>query len=234
MTELQQKLSGIHHRLIIGDAHEQNNACNEALALLASRKKPEEREILCSMIVATLLDLNRETDWRRCIGILQNSSDFHTQLVAIRSEAWWCMKHKDLSGMLERYEKGLKMATRYDDKQAMAECYLEKGKTLIRMTENTAAIDSLGMAIENAKEVFNYKLIAVATYYIALAMNQLGQPAIALEKLREASDMAVAQKSQNIVRQTEVVRAKMLFEQGETEEAKTILNDWMAQFGLML
>ena len=234
MTELQQKIYDIQQRLAIGDAHEQNVACNDALALLDSMETVEQQETLCTVIVAPLLDLNREADWRRCIGILQSSSNGYNQLTAIHSEAWWCMKRNDISGMLEIYNQGLKIATGCNDKQAIAVCYLEKGKVLIRMKENTLAIDAFGMAIENAKEVFNYKLVAVATYYIALVMNELGRPAIALEKLREASDIAVAQKSQNIMRQTEVVRAKMLFEQGESKEAMTILDDWMKQFGLML
>lgn len=234
MTELQKKVHAIQERLATGDAHEQGVACDEALELMETLTEIEQKETLCSIIIAPLLDLNRENDWHMCLNILQQSSVCRLQMTAVFSEAWWFMKRKDISGMIDVYEKGISIATTHEDKQAMAECYLGKGKSLIQQSEMTQALDAFGMCIETAKQVFNLKMVAVATYYIAIVMLALGKPAIALEKLREASDIAVAQKSQNIVKHIEVVRAHLLLEQGDAEKAKTILNDWTTQFALML
>ena len=234
MTELQQKVHAIQERLATRDAHEQNLACNEALELLETLTETEQKETLCSITIAPLLDLNRENDWRKCLNILQQSSICQFQMAAVFSEAWWFMKRKDISGMLDVYEKGIAIATTHDDKQAIAECYLCKGKSLIQQSELTQALNAFGMCIEAAKQVFNFKMVAVATYYIAMVMHAMGKQAIALEKLREASDIAVAQRNQNIVKHVEIVRAKLLLEQGDQEKAKIILNDWMTQFGLIL
>lgn len=234
MTELQNQVHTIQERLAIGDKHVQKYVCNDALALLGTLTDSEQRASLCSLIVMPLLGQGRLDEWHKCLDILYSSPICRFQMIAVETEVEWYRKKNDADGMQRVYNKGIELATKLKDNDAISRCYLGKGKTSIIQNQPDAALASLGNCIEFAKLDFDFNLVAAATYYMAIVMHMMQRPAIALDKLREAADIAVAHHNPLITQMTEMLRAKWMYEQGEMAIVETIFKDWINNFALTL
>ena len=234
MNKDSQKLLKIQERISTRDAHEQIDACDEALKWIDSLSDIGLQNSIRALIIGTLLDLNKLKEWKECAQFLKKSEDYHLQLIAVHSEGWFYRKHNDFANMRIAYQQGISIAEDNNDYQSLAECCMGEAKSLLFLAKWNDALIPLNRSISAAREIFNYKMIAVANYYIGLVMRQLGYHYIAYEKLRDTSDLAIEQHAQGIAMHTENVRASWYLEDGDTETAKNILNDWNRNFGMML
>lgn len=234
MENLQNKILKLQIQLNTCDLYARGNICNQLLEIIRTTANEDLKAELCKMVMLHLVDLDRKEELEFCQDILRNHSDYHSHLAAFWSQSSWCLKHGDINGQLEVFNTGLKISERHGDDIAMSEGYLHRGKVWMEIGDLDNALDDFNRSIPIAEKTNNYKLVAIAHYYTALILKAKGHPELCLQKLREASEIAMRQHSQTIVMQIEVLRAKVQMELGRTDVAKKILDGWVNEFGLML
>jgi len=221
-------------RLNTCDLYARGSVCDEFLEWIKSTEKDDLKAELCKMVMMHLVDLDRDADVKFCQDVLMAHHDYHSHLASLFASAALCKRRMDIDGQLSAFNSGLEIAVRYGDDVALSEGYLHRGKVLMQKGRLKEAMDDFNRLIPIAEKLSNYNLVAIALYYVGLVLWTMGHKELCLQKLREASEMAVRQHSQNIAMQAEVVRAKVLLELGRADVAKEILDGWVNQFGLML
>lgn len=234
MSKLPKKILELQIQLNTCDLYAKGHICDQFLEIIRTAPNDDLKSELCKIVMLELVDLNREKDLSFCQDIMMSHHDYHSHLAALWSRALWCRKHKDLDGQLDAFNKGLEIAKCNNDDIALSEGLLNRGKVRMERGDLDDALDDFCRTIPIAEKINNYKLVAIAHYYTALILMAKGYPELCLQKLREASEIAIRQHSQTIVMQTEVLRAKVQMELGRTDVAKKILDGWVNEFGLML
>jgi len=229
-----QKIQDLQIRLNTCDLYARGCVCDEFLEWIKSTEKDDLRTELCKMVMMHLVDLDRDADVAFCQDNLMKHYDYHSHLAALFARAALCKRHGDIDGQLSAFNSWLEIAVRYGDDVALSEGYLHRGKVLMQKRRLKEAMGDFNRLIPIAEKLNNYNLVAIALYYVGLVLWAMDHKELCLQKLREASEMAVRQHSQNIAMQVEVVRAKVLLELGRADVAKEILDGWVNQFGLML
>lgn len=234
MDNLPDKILNLQILLNTCDLYAKGHVCDQFLEIIRTTPNEDLKAELCKMVMQHLVDLDREKDLIFCQKILMSHYDYHSHLAVLWSQASWCRRRTNLHGQLEAFNTGIEIAKCQNDDIALSEGLLNRGKVWMAMGDLDNALDDFSRTIPVAEKTNNYKLVAIAHYYTALILKAKGHPELCLQKLREASEIAMRQHSQTIVMQTEVLRAKVQMELGRTDVAKKILDDWCKEFGLML
>lgn len=232
--DLQYKIQDLQIRLNSYDVYAKRSVCDEFLNLIKESENVDLKAELCRMVVLCLVDLDRDSDVIFCMEILMGHEDYHSYLAALSAKANLCARHNDVDGQIDSYSTGIQIALDHSDDIALSQGYRLRGKALLAKGNVDEALADLNRLIPIAERSNDYNIIAVATYYIALALEVKGFDELCLQKLREASELARRQHCQSIVMQTEVVRARIQMKLGRTDVAERILDDWTREFSLML
>ena len=223
-------------RLMSVDLFGKKAICDEFLQLVEGlgEDKKELKAELYSIVISYLTDLN--DDKRVCqIGdYLLQQEDYHFHLTALFAKAEMAKRMNDWIKYVNCFDEGLIIAENNKDTFALSQGYVMRAKGLIQMNDHLRAMEDLNIAIPLAESVKDFKLVAVAKYYIGVLLWKMGHMELALEKLREASDMAYEQKCSDIIKHTEVARALYLLMKGEAEAAEGLLQTWYREFEFML
>lgn len=232
--DLQYKIQNLQIRLNSCDLYAKGSVCNEFLDLIRESESINLKAELCRMVVLCLVDLDRDSDVAFCMEILMGHEDYHSCLTALVAKANLCARRNDIEGQIDAFSTGIRIAQDHSDDIALSQGYLLRGKALLAKGTVDEALADFNRLIPVAEKFNDYNIIAVATYYIALALETKGFDELCLQKLREASELARRQHCQSIVMQAETVRARMQMKAGRQDVAERILDDWYREFSLML
>ena len=225
----------IYDRLMTRDVYEKRLALNEAFNLINQIEDENKKNDIRVSLLGVLVDMGLDKEWDEYISYLQKSNIYQHQISALFSVAQQYIKQKkDLKEVLSIYMRILDLTRLHDDTQKQSEVCLEIAKINIFDSNFIDSIEHLNQCISNATKIHNYNMIATATYYTALSMYNMGYVNIAMEKLRDASNIAKEQRNPYIIKHTEIVRAKMLMDNGDFEIAQKTIDLWYNEFAMML
>lgn len=235
MTNLGLKYQIIFDKLMTRDVYEKQLALNDAFNLINDIEDENKKNDIRMSLLGVLVDMGRDKEWKECLSHLQKSNIYQHQICALFSIAQQYIKQKeDLKDVLATYLKILDLTRLHDDAQKQSEACLEIAKINISTSNFADSIEYLNQSISCATKIHNFNMIATATYYTALSMYNMGYRNIAMEKLRDASNIAREQRNPNIIKHTEIVRAKMLMDNGNFEIAQKTIDLWYNEFAMML
>lgn len=236
MTANQEKLLKINEKLNTGDAIIRAKAADEMMDLIRGTADVDMKIILANQIINVLADLDNILDWDFCFQLLSHATKPEFRFSAIFAKAWRLKKNPALkiADLISVYQEGVKLSeeTYMNDKKSIFLMCL--GKCFLLEKQNDLAFDAFTQSIALANNVKNYSLVAIDTYYIGVLLQKNGFSQCAIDKLREASNLAIDNKNGDIAQFTEVVRAYYTLLLGDVEEATFILKDWYKHFGFML
>lgn len=233
---LYERIQKLQMQLLTTDIFAKGSLCDEFLALIGEvdENKPEGKAELMSFIIPHLIDLGRNDDVLKMVDYLLSQKNYRFHLNAIFARSEMAKRANDWNLYVKIFEEGIAIAEKNNDSVALSEGYVLRAKGLMMLEKHSEALDDLNRCIPIAESVHNYNLVAVAKYYIGVALWSIDCDNLAMEKFREASDLACEQKSSDIIRHTEAARALFLLKKGEAKAAEGVLEAWYEQFGRML
>ena len=233
MEANQMTLNEIFDRLLSGDDIKRNQACTDALSVIEKTADNNIRNHFIEMIVLHLIDAGRFEEAKQCIEVLIQSPDYYYGIKGHFAYIEYCKRCH-----YENLEKAIRdtidysKANHHNADYAVAN--LEYAKYHYISTRYNECIKVMGDVQEVAEELKNIRFEIVAKYYTALSLHWIGQINMALEFLREVTDLACDINSQNAAMFSEMKRAVLLNEVGRDEEARNIIRQWCDNFETQL
>ena len=235
-NSLRERIIDFQNRLMSVDLFGKKATCNEFLQFIEGigEEKKEAKAELYAFVVPHLIDLNEEEKVNQILDYLLQQDDYHFHLNAVYAKSEMAKRANDWEKYVNVFSEGLIIAEKNHDTIALSQGYVMKAKGVMRLSRFQEALEDLNLAIPLAESLMDFKLVAVAKYYIGTTLWEMGHTELALEKFREASDLAHEQKCSDIIKHTEVARALYLLKNGEAKAAEGLLETWYREFGLML
>lgn len=233
---LNKRIIDLQIRLMSVDLFGKEAICNEFLQLIEGidEKKKETKAELYAIVVPHLIDLKDEGKLNQIIDYLLQQDDYHFHLNALYAKSEMAKRANAWNEYVNIFKEGLIIAENNHDTIALSQVYVMKAKGLMRLSCFQEALEDLNLAIPLAESIKDFKFVAVAKYYIGTTLWKMGHAELALEKFREASDLAHEQKCSDIIKHTEVARALYLLKNGQAKAAEGLLETWYCEFELML
>lgn len=235
-NSLRERIIDLQIRLMAVDLFGKEAICNEFLELIDSieEDKKEAKAELYAIVVPHLIDLNKKEIVSQIVDYLLQQKDYHFHLNALYAKSEMAKRANDWNEYVNIFNEGLIIAETNHDTIALSQGYVMKAKGLIRLSRFQEALEDLNSAIPLAEALMDFKLVAVAKYYIGTTLWKMDHTDLALEKFREASDLAHEQQCSDIIKHTEVARALYLLKNGQAKAAEGLLETWHREFELML
>lgn len=235
-NSLSERIIDLQIRLMSVDLFGKEAICNEFLQLIEGigEEKEETKAELYAIVVPHLIDLNEEEKVSQIVDYLLQQEDYHFHLNALYAKSEMAKRANDWKEYVNIFKQGLIVAENNHDTIALSQGYVMKAKGLMRLSRFQEALEDLNLAIPLAESFKDFKLVAVAKYYIGTTLWKMGHTELALEKFREASDLAYEQKCSDIIKHTEVARALYLLKNDQAKAAEGLLETWYREFELML
>ena len=235
-NSLRENVIDLQTRLMSVDIFGKEAVCNEFLQMIESidEDKMEAKAELYCIVIPHLIDINKYDEVRQIIDYLLQQKDFRFHLNALLAQSEMAKRANEWNQYVSCFNQGLTIAEKNHDKIALSQGYVMRAKGLMRLNRLQEALEDLNVAIPLAETLNDYKLVAVAKYYIGISLWKMGHTELALEKFREASDLAHEQKCSDIIKHTEVARALYLLKNGQAKAAEGLLETWYREFELML
>lgn len=235
-NSLSERIIDLQIRLMSVDLFGKEAICNEFLQLIEGidEEKKETKAELYAIVVPHLIDLNEEEKVSQIVDYLLQQEDYHFHLNALYAKSEMAKRANDWKEYVNIFKQGLIVAENNHDTIALSQGYVMKAKGLMRLSRFQEALEDLNLAIPLAESFKDFKLVAVAKYYIGTTLWKMGHTELALEKFREASDLAYEQKCSDIIKHTEVARALYLLKNDQAKAAEGLLETWYREFELML
>lgn len=235
-NSLRERIIDLQIRLMSVDLFGKEAICNEFLELIEGieEEKKETKAQLYAIVVPHLIDLNKKEKVSHIVDYLLQQDDYHFHLNALYAKSEMAKRANDWNEYVNIFNEGLIIAETNHDTIALSQGYVMKAKGLMRLSRFQEALEDLNLAIPLAESFMDFKLVAVAKYYIGATLWKMDHTELALEKFREASDLAHEQKCSDIIKHTEVARALYLLKNGQAKAAEGLLETWYREFELML
>ena len=235
-NSLRERIIDFQNRLMSVDLFGKKAICNEFLQLIEGigEEKEETKAELYAVLVPHLIDLKEEEKVSQIVDYLLQQEDYHFHLNALYAKSEMAKRANDWKEYVNIFKQGLIVAENNHDTIALSQGYVMKAKGLMRLSRFQEALEDLNLAIPLAESFKDFKLVAVAKYYIGTTLWKMGHRELALEKFREASDLAYEQKCSDIIKHTEVARALYLLKNDQAKAAEGLLETWYREFELML
>lgn len=235
-NSLSERIIDLQIRLMSVDLFGKEAICNEFLQLIEGidEEKKETKAELYAIVVPHLIDLNEEEKVSQIVDYLLQQEDYHFHLNALYAKSEMAKRANDWKEYVNIFKQGLIVAENNHDTIALSQGYVMKAKGLMRLSRFQEALEDLNLAIPLAESFKDFKLVAVAKYYIGTTLWKMGHTELALEKFREASNLAYEQKCSDIIKHTEVARALYLLKNDQAKAAEGLLETWYREFELML
>lgn len=230
------RIRDIQIRLMSSDLFAKDDLCDEYLRIVEEldEKESETKAELKAWAIPFLIDINRIDEALHIIGYLQKQSHYRFHLHAFIMQAEIAKRRNDWRGYVEAIDKGLGVAKIHENIGALSQGYVMRAKGFLKLEKYQCALEDLNSAIPYAEKSSDFNLIAVAKYYIGIILMAMEHSELAMEKFREASEMAHEQKCSDIAKHVEVVRALYLLKMGETKAAEGLLETWYREFCFVL
>ena len=196
--------------------------------------KSEAKAELMTFLIPHLIDLGRNDDVHEMVGYLLSQKNYRYHLIAIFAKSEMAKRANDWTLYVKIFDEGIMIAEKNEDSVALSEGYVSRAKGLIKLERYREALDDLNRSIPVAESGHDYNLVAIAKYYIGVALWSMGYEDLTMEKFREASDLAHEQRCADIIRHTEVARTLFLLKKGEAKAAEGVLETWYKEFGLTI
>lgn len=226
-------INEIYDRLSSGDDIKRNQACTDALSVIEKTADNNIKNHLIEMIVFHLIDAKRFDEAKRCIEDLIQSPDYYYGIKGHVAYIEYCKRC-----VPENLEAAIRDTIDYSKTNHHSADYaianLEYAKYNYINSRYHDCIKVMGAVQEVAEELKNIRFEIVAKYYTALSLHRIGQINMALEMLREVTDLACDINSQNAAMFSEMKRAVLLNEVGRDEEARNIIRQWCDNFETQL
>ena len=229
MKNYQAILYELSDMLWSADNIKKSHACDESLSLIQKIDDETIKNEIRKMIVYNLIDLSRSTEARDCIDGLLQSDDYFFKYFGHLARIAYC-KHCDTDHVEQAIKSAKHIAKQNNHKADYAIACIELAKYYYKTLKYDACIKELGDVIVVSEELKNTRFLMSAKYYTALALSKKGQILMALEMLRDVSNMAYDSRSQYAAMFSEIKRASLLKMVDRTEETLTIIDQWCDNF----
>lgn len=231
--KIKARIIEIDDKLQTADDIKRNQACSEALSLIQALDNDDLKDEIRKMIVFHLIDASREQEAKQCIDELMQSNDYFYKLNGHHAYIFYCRRFEN-----DKLENAIlltkQLAKSNNHKADYAVACLELAKYQYKTNLFDDCINTLMDVILISDELHNVRFLMAAKYYTALALNKKGQKQMALEYLRDVSDLAYDTRGQHAAMFSEIKRASILNDVGRTEETINILNQWCDNFEIEL
>lgn len=235
MTKNEKRLYSITEQLNKGDEVLRKQAAIDMVAYIHEVRKINKKELLAAQIIDVLADFAMEDEWNECYSLLSKSSTDMFRYQAIYAKAWRLNKNisPDSNAILQTFLEGVKFAEANKNNSQLADFLCRVGECYMKLGLFDEALKVVTQSMALANNAHNPSLVALNTYYTGIILFCKSLPQCALDKLREASNLAVDNKFKWLTKQSEVMRAYYTLETGDVEGAKTILHGWMENFAIL-